>query len=447
MLKTLKRDRRGPESGAQGAAPHLAGRRGSRKEPEVWSPPPLPDLPHPDEPRLEVPHEPPLSDDVAAEEDWDRQPLGDEPPVVAEHHHLDEEADYDQSERYEEEPSQVIPGTVGALLAETRSDFGQDIDEVSSALRIRPVFLRALEEGRHEDLPGLAYAVGFLRSYADYLGLDVDDCVGRFKDEAAGIDRTPNLNFPTPVPEAKVPTGAIILVSLVLAGLAYLVWTYVSRDDDPPAAQSTEAVQTPSASGAAQSEKASQGSLLTEASEADAQTTSPPPQAVSDLQTETIVPPKDGDAAASQANGSGGSAAATLAQSTSQDPAGGGTQNEAAAGAADPVVFTEAASSSQPTDVTAESTTAAAYSGPRVVLKATQDSWVQIRNANNASIFTRVLRAGDVYEVPDQSGLTLLTGNAGGLVITVDGEEIPKLGRSGQVRRNVSLNPDSLKEG
>ena len=59
----------------------------------------------------------------------------------------------------------------------------------------------------------------------------------------------------------------------------------------------------------------------------------------------------------------------------------------------------------------------------------------------------RVLRAGDSYQVPNQSGLTLLTGNAGGLEIEVDGTVLGALGPVGTVRRNVALEPAGLLDG
>jgi len=62
-------------------------------------------------------------------------------------------------------------------------------------------------------------------------------------------------------------------------------------------------------------------------------------------------------------------------------------------------------------------------------------------------MFTRLLRKGNEYNVPDRSGLTLLTGNAGALEILVDGELVPAIGETGQVRRNVSLDPEQLKSG
>ncbi|MEX0760317.1 MAG: RodZ domain-containing protein [Tistlia sp.] len=83
----------------------------------------------------------------------------------------------------------------------------------------------------------------------------------------------------------------------------------------------------------------------------------------------------------------------------------------------------------------------------RIVLRATADSWVQVRNASSDLLFTQVLRAGDSYNVPNEQGLTLLTGNAGGLQVLVDGQAVPALGPSGTVRRDIELEPGSLLQG
>ena len=83
----------------------------------------------------------------------------------------------------------------------------------------------------------------------------------------------------------------------------------------------------------------------------------------------------------------------------------------------------------------------------RVVLRASADTWVQVEDAQRNLLLTRVLKAGDIYRAPNQSGLVLMTGNAGGLVVEVDGEAIPSLGPRGAVRRNVSLDPDRLLDG
>jgi hypothetical protein len=80
----------------------------------------------------------------------------------------------------------------------------------------------------------------------------------------------------------------------------------------------------------------------------------------------------------------------------------------------------------------------------RVTLLAVQDSWVQVEGLERQLLITRILYAGDSYRVPDRSGLTLITGNAGGLRIFVDDVEVPPLGPLGAVRRGVLLDPESL---
>src|SRR5580658_10911495 len=76
--------------------------------------------------------------------------------------------------------------TVGQDLRAARLRRGDDLASVSRVLKIRKDHLEALEEDRLEALPGRTYAVGFVRSYADYLGLDPVQCVERFKGEIAG---------------------------------------------------------------------------------------------------------------------------------------------------------------------------------------------------------------------------------------------------------------------
>jgi len=71
---------------------------------------------------------------------------------------------------------------------------------------------------------------------------------------------------------------------------------------------------------------------------------------------------------------------------------------------------------------------------------------VQIVGPDNATLFTKVLRAGEFYPVPAQAGLSLITGNAGGLDIWLDGRKLMPLGPIGVVRRSITLDPAKLRE-
>jgi len=61
---------------------------------------------------------------------------------------------------------------IGGSLREARLKRGLTPADVQKAIRIRDRYLQALEDERWELLPGDAYVKGFLRTYADYLGLD-----------------------------------------------------------------------------------------------------------------------------------------------------------------------------------------------------------------------------------------------------------------------------------
>src|SRR5215469_18833903 len=76
--------------------------------------------------------------------------------------------------------------TVGQELRAARLRRGDEIAQVSRALKIRKDHLEALEEDRLEDLPGKTYAIGFVRSYARHLGLDATEYVERFKRDISG---------------------------------------------------------------------------------------------------------------------------------------------------------------------------------------------------------------------------------------------------------------------
>jgi transcriptional regulator with XRE-family HTH domain len=70
---------------------------------------------------------------------------------------------------------------IGSSLRQARERQGLDLAEVERRTRVRARYLAALEEERFELLPGEAYARAFLRSYAEFLGLDSDLCLEEYR--------------------------------------------------------------------------------------------------------------------------------------------------------------------------------------------------------------------------------------------------------------------------
>jgi len=84
----------------------------------------------------------------------------------------------------------------------------------------------------------------------------------------------------------------------------------------------------------------------------------------------------------------------------------------------------------------------------RITITARNTSWIQLRDIRtNRMILSKVLKKDQSYQIPDRPGLSLMTGNAGALEITVDGEIVPEVGKLGEVRRKILMEVESLKSG
>ena len=119
----------------------------------------------------------------------------------------------------------------GELLRERREQLRLDLDAVAEALCIKPVYLAAIEQGRTEELPGPTYAIGFIRAYANYLGLDGERVLDSYREETADVQTRPDLTLPVPLDERSVPGGRVLLTGLVLALCGYGAWYYVATGE------------------------------------------------------------------------------------------------------------------------------------------------------------------------------------------------------------------------
>ncbi len=301
---------------------------------------------------------------------------------------------------------------LGEELRDARLSLGLSIEDVAAQLRIRRVYLVALEEGRLKDLPSPAYAIGFVRNYSGYLGFDPDDMVRRLRDAVSGQARKADLVFPEPVPERGFPAGVVVLVGAVVAIGAYVAWynwtgsSNRSVDAVPavpsrlePAARSGEALR-PSATGPT--------------------TPAAPAPAAS-------VPPAPAGAAPGTP--------ATPAPASGMPPL--------------PVPTPVPVQVPPPAPVAQPAAPAPANIPPdqsRITLRAKADVWTQVRDTRaNSNILARTMRAGETFSVPNREGLILSTGNAQAMDVLVEGNVSPVFGALSGVRRDVPLSVSHLR--
>ncbi len=297
---------------------------------------------------------------------------------------------------------------VGADLRAARERLGWTLPSIAAHLRIRLPYLEAIEDGRISDLPGNAYAVGFVRAYAQTLGLDQDEVARRFRAEAAEVNRKTELDFPAPVPERGVPALAVIAVGMVLAIGAYIGWYRMSGNDRP----ANDTVQQVPDRLAPLADKPLTDKPL--------------------ARTADATPDASGTAIVSEAPATAApDAPATMPAALPAMP-------PPLSPAVPPIA---AAAATTPPAVPAD--------GSRVMLRARTEAWVQVRDKQTGQVLlNRVLKPGETWPVPPRPLPPLLTaGNPGGTEVLVDGVVAPPIGIAGHVLHDLPLDPDALKLG
>ncbi|WP_137179945.1 helix-turn-helix domain-containing protein [Roseomonas sp. AR75] len=318
------------------------------------------------------------------------------------------------------EDSGAEAARIGDALREARLALGLSIEDVAAQLRIRRPHLEALEEGRVRDLPGVAYAVGFVRTYAAALGLDADEVSRRFREVAGPAAAKPKLVFPEPVPERGMPATTVILTGAAIAIGAYVAWFNWSSGGDrvvdvvPPVPPRLETA-------------AEQGRAQLPGRDL------PPRPEPGSLPLAALPPP-------------GGLPTPTHGANTSAQAA---TMPAAVLPPAAPAVPT-AAAPEQPAS-SAAAPIPGVPEGTRIVLRARannpEGAWVQVRDPRGGRVLVnRVLRPNEVWAAPLREDLLLDTGKADGLEILVDGQPQPTLEGLVGVRRNIALDPERLRQ-
>ena len=116
--------------------------------------------------------------------------------------------------------------TIGAYFSAVREASGQSIEEIASRTHIKAAYLNAIELMQIDDLPSRPFALGFVKTYADALGVDASAAVAKFKENigaAASVEERVVSPAPSihPVEERERPLASLISVVLVLGFILF----------------------------------------------------------------------------------------------------------------------------------------------------------------------------------------------------------------------------------
>jgi len=384
---------------------------------------------------------------------------------------------------------------LGDELRGHRATLGKSLLDVQRELRIKASFIDAIENGDPSVAPNPGFVPGYVRAYARYLGLDPDSVYRRFCEETgfvgqtsrmaqtgaspkgglalgagavgASPNRDPSLSgsaFASPVGRAR-PVGlgvspsdiasALVLAALI-GGLGWGGWALIKDIQRVEFAPSNDAPELLAAAPGG-------GTLpgLAPASEPAPWIAAGPERQAA---LEELYSPRP-DAAAPPTAGFGDGPIAAIDPETSGLFAGhapppremgprlalGTAPSSSAASPARPLAGRDGRSPLTPASASSpiapQPALAATSVEPGVWLEAEARSWLRVRDASGATLVERNFEAGERWEAPDRGeGLDLITGNAGGLLIIVDGVRHGPLGRSGVVVRNVDLGAEAVRE-
>lgn len=255
----------------------------------------------------------------------------------------------------------------GAGFRKARESSGISIDQIAIETRISSRFLKAIEDEKFHLLPGGIFNRGFVRAYADCLGLDAERAVADYERVAAFSQSSEPLNTAVSPPSQPKSRRHLYLVLLGALALLFVVLYIVTRNSG-------------STTHSANPQPAAASQLVTpRAPEPQAEQPSPPPS--------DAVP------------------------------------------TVDPL---RAESPSPPDALTLE-------------LEASEQTWIKITADGNALVPGEILIPGTTRKFTAQNSISITVGNAGGLMMKLNGQQLKSLGRSGLVRQ-LTITPENLKD-
>jgi len=128
--------------------------------------------------------------------------------------------------------------TVGKILQEARRRKGWELEDVSRILKIQTRFLEALEKGDWQAFDSAAHLRGFLKNYASFLDLKVDEVLAfwRREYEPLGEERPALPPQPLTLPRVVLTPGLVVTALsglFILLFLGYLGWRYLAFAGPP----------------------------------------------------------------------------------------------------------------------------------------------------------------------------------------------------------------------
>lgn len=280
---------------------------------------------------------------------------------------------------------------VGSLLKEMRLQKGLRLPDIAKKLCIRRIYLEAIEESNYAEVPAFPYGIGFVRSYAAFLGLNGSNIVELYKDEVMPKSDK-EIFMLEPQSEASMPNKKYLLISLLAIAVVYASWSVYNNGAFE------------------EEEKTAEIEQIGEAVPAEGQ-----PILVEDFSVEPVM---DGSEAEVDTTASVGEQITVTDASFVEE------------------TVMPAVSQTAETSVPAVEEAPASDSG--IVINIKEETWIEVRDAERLYI-SKVLQPGMSYIVPQGPGMILSVGRVNGVDVLINGvvTQVVKPNK----KTNIALDP------
>ncbi len=320
-----------------------------------------------------------------------------------------------QVETAVEEKALENDGRVGTMLKETRLKKGGELDEIAQILRIRKNYLEAIEDSNYDELPPAPYGQGFVRAYADYLGLNAVRMAQLYREETDANSQKKDLYMFEPQSEATVPNRKYIILSLLAIILIYAGWVLYSRPSTDLSVATAPVVDgtTPS------------GNFPLEVEEFEVEE---PAVAEKTSEQEAAEIQKEVEKAAAQKTEEEKTEELPVIEVTSEAEentpqviVSEASFNENAEPENKIASEAEINNENKSDEDIRKAVPQKAENEARVVMKVKKETWIEAKNADKLYI-SKVVQDGFTYNVPDEKGMIISAGRYDAVDVYVDGK-------------------------
>ena len=337
----------------------------------------------------------------------------------------------------------------GEVLREARHKSNQSLSQISSLLRIRHDYLKAIENGTPDDIPGTTYAIGFIKSYSNYLGIDPEAYIKSLKTQVQNPELKNSNVFPSPAPEGKIPSVMVIFTTILITVGIVLIWNNLQKTSTDSSTQhdviksrtntiiavGEQENQNNDPRSSPQKKVIAKNSLQHGEKIVVSKTTPNNNLKTKKYKSEVLIEkkgiePTDPQSVTRKRTKKKSLETASINSSSLHD-----TTDQFQEKAKTDVVDVKRLKVSNDSSVLAVS---------NFTIQATADSWIQIKALNSNILLSRILKTHETYNVPNRNDLLLSTGNIGALVIRINGKEIPKYAGSMRVAKDIALTKENL---